>query len=265
MSIGEPSRDYRDATPTNAHHDSRMHAPRFETQSEPVQTQSHEDKPPLFDTFEASKELQTHGLDKRQSEAIMKLLDRTVKEVSARMGKEFITRTSYGGDLQRQWQELEQMRRNILIMEKTEIFTLRNELERAKSELQNQRLVLDRELAKVENGQKLDISFLKSHVTSELLKVSEKLELSTESEISRSEHHFAGEIKKHIAEVKLDAYKSVVALIFAVGTLAMTYIRFFPPKDAPSNQPPQVPVVLPMQQSPTILMENTSQTKKKSI
>eukprot|EP00754_Rhynchopus_humris_P002307 Rhum_TRINITY_DN11277_c0_g1::Rhum_TRINITY_DN11277_c0_g1_i1::g.43663::m.43663 len=206
---------------------------------------------PLFDTYEVCKELKSEGFTEKQSIAVMRLIDRSLKQMHSRISSDFLSRTSYTGDQHRQWAELEQTKRHMLILEKTDIFSLRNELQQIKVDLKGMHTGVEKDISKLEGGQKLDQSLLKAHVTQELGRHMEALDAKLTAELEKNEHHASVEMRKESATMRLDAYKTIVALMFTMTTMLMTYLRFFPPEvvskpDKTTPTPPAAPTPTPI-------------------
>eukprot|EP01059_Diplonema_ambulator_P036836 TRINITY_DN9419_c2_g2_i3.p1 TRINITY_DN9419_c2_g2~~TRINITY_DN9419_c2_g2_i3.p1 ORF type:complete len:245 (+),score=75.91 TRINITY_DN9419_c2_g2_i3:14-748(+) len=215
-------------------------------------------EPPLFDTYEVVVELRKTGVKEEQATAIMKMLDKVIANTVNRVRAEYVPKQTYNGELQRQWSELDQMRRNILVLEKTEMFSLRRDIEKLMRQIETVGSNTEAQLTKVEHGVKLDQSLLKSHVHTELQKTHDTIETRVQTEINKLEHHFSNNVHREIAQAKLDAYRNIVALVIAIATMVMTYLRFFPlsPQPAPVAAIPPAPVQQHVPQQPVINSQN---------
>ncbi|KAJ9457965.1 hypothetical protein DIPPA_31055 [Diplonema papillatum] len=196
---------------------------------------------PVFDTWSVVHELNKSGFTDRQAQAVMHLLDDILRSVVKRMRTECVPRETYSNDLQRQWSELDQMRRNIVVMEKTELYSLRGEINKAKADLDTLAQTRNMDVAKLENGVKLDQSLLKGFINQELAKTTEQFQHRVESELTKVEASFSKELESRISKAKLDAYRNVVGLLLAVATFIITYLRFFPPGSTAPIMPPSPP------------------------
>eukprot|EP01063_Lacrimia_lanifica_P031400 TRINITY_DN5163_c0_g3_i1.p1 TRINITY_DN5163_c0_g3~~TRINITY_DN5163_c0_g3_i1.p1 ORF type:complete len:290 (+),score=110.73 TRINITY_DN5163_c0_g3_i1:74-943(+) len=210
-------------------------------------------KPPLFDTHEVYSELTRSGFTGSQCETVIRVLDRTLRQSVTSLQGEYLPRQTYNQDVMRQWAELDQMRRNILVIEKTEIYSLKADLEKLKADLMSAKTSRERDLAKIENGSKLDNSLLKNQMFNDLHKARESITEDLEGMLEKAEHHQHSELAKEIAKVKLEAYRTIVALSITLLTLVITYLRFFPPWEAANGKaPPAPPAAVPPQHHSTV-------------
>eukprot|EP00755_Sulcionema_specki_P009879 Sspe_Gene.44882::Locus_22087_Transcript_1_1_Confidence_1.000_Length_1249::g.44882::m.44882 len=209
---------------------------------------------PLIDTHKVVMDMKAQGFTLEQSEAVMRTFTIMLENVVRRLEVGYVPRTSFNGEMQRQWSELDQMRRSMLVMEKTEVFSLKTELERAKQHLEYLRQAREADNLKITHSVQLDVSLLKGHVHTELQKTIEHLEHRLTVELKGTDEKMEKKMVAEIAQAKLDAYRTFVALVLTVTTVIITYLRFFPAQSSgSSNQnnspPPQPPSTPPSSSS----------------
>ena len=211
----------------------------------------------MFDTFSAVKDLTRGGFNQNQSETMMRAWDTNLYDLQKRMEYSCVPRDTFTRETQRQWSELDSMRRDILVMEKTHLFNLRREFEKYKMTSEGHTSKWDSELQKLENGNKLDQNLLKSKMQSEVAKAIESFELKLTAEMARIENVFENRVQREVSQAKLDAYRTMVTLAVALTTLVITYLRFFPAAipekpSTPERQESTLPMAALIPQQPAV-------------
>ncbi|XP_024898408.1 coiled-coil domain-containing protein 90B, mitochondrial isoform X4 [Pteropus alecto] len=134
-----------------------------------------------FDTHALVQDLETHGFDKAQAETIVSALS-TLSHVSLdTIYKEMVTQTQQEITVQQLMAHLDSIRKDMVILEKSEFANLRAENEKMKTELEHVKQQLINETSRIRADNKLDINLERSRVTDMFTDQEKKLmEASTE-------------------------------------------------------------------------------------
>ncbi|XP_014387707.1 PREDICTED: coiled-coil domain-containing protein 90B, mitochondrial isoform X5 [Myotis brandtii] len=118
-----------------------------------------------FDTHALVQNLETHGFDKAQAETIVSALT-TLSNVSLdTIYKEMVTQAQQEITVQQLMAHLDSIRKDMVILEKSEFANLRAENEKMKSELEQVKQQLINETGRIRADNKLDINLERSRVT----------------------------------------------------------------------------------------------------
>ncbi|XP_054581252.1 coiled-coil domain-containing protein 90B, mitochondrial isoform X4 [Eptesicus fuscus] len=118
-----------------------------------------------FDTHALVQDLETHGFDKAQAETIVSALT-TLSNVSLdTIYKEMVTQAQQEITVQQLMAHLDSIRKDMVILEKSEFANLRAENEKMKSELEQVKQQLINETSRIRADNKLDINLERSRVT----------------------------------------------------------------------------------------------------
>ncbi|TFK14190.1 Coiled-coil domain-containing protein 90B, mitochondrial [Platysternon megacephalum] len=118
-----------------------------------------------FDTHALVRELEVHGFGKEQAETIVSALT-TLSNVSLdTVYKDMVTQAQQEITLQQIMAHLDSIRKDMVILEKSEFANLRAENEKMKIELDQVKQQLMNETSKIRADNKLDINLERSRVT----------------------------------------------------------------------------------------------------
>uniref|UniRef100_G1NQQ7 Coiled-coil domain containing 90B n=1 Tax=Meleagris gallopavo TaxID=9103 RepID=G1NQQ7_MELGA len=118
-----------------------------------------------FDTHALVRDLETHGFAKEQAETIVSALI-TLSNVSLEtVYKDMVTQAQQEITLQQIMAHLDSIRKDMVILEKSEFANLRAENEKMKIELDQVKQQLMNETSKIQADSKLDINLERSRVT----------------------------------------------------------------------------------------------------
>ncbi|KAM9565292.1 coiled-coil domain-containing protein 90B, mitochondrial isoform 2-T3 [Guaruba guarouba] len=134
-----------------------------------------------FDTHALVQDLEAHGFGKEQAETILRTLV-TLSNVSLdTVYKDMVTQTQQEITLKQIMAHLDSIRKDMVILEKSEFANLRAENEKMKIELDQVKQQLLNETGKIQTDSKLDINLERSRVTDMFTDQERKLmEVTTE-------------------------------------------------------------------------------------
>eukprot|EP00756_Hemistasia_phaeocysticola_P035665 Hpha_TRINITY_DN16599_c1_g1::TRINITY_DN16599_c1_g1_i1::g.135020::m.135020 len=146
---------------------------------------------PHFDTDDAMSGLENTGLSRKQSKAVVRLLNGVVEGSFRRLERGFVSRNSHGAEASRQHAEMEQLRRDLLVLERSEIFFLKTKLEEARAQMDAMRQTRSSDAAQLAATQKLDLNLLQGRVEERL----NNIERLNADRLNKLEHDIQTSIK----------------------------------------------------------------------
>ncbi|XP_071412410.1 coiled-coil domain-containing protein 90B, mitochondrial [Pithys albifrons albifrons] len=193
-----------------------------------------------FDTHALVQDLETHGFGKEQAETIVSALI-TLSNVSLdTIYKDMVTQAQQEITLQQIMAHLDSIRKDMVILEKSEFANLRAENEKMKIELDQVKQQLMNETSKIRTDSKLDINLERSRVTDMFTDQERKLmEATTEfhkkdsstnsiiSEISNKIDTEIASLKTLMESNKLDTIRYLAASVFTCLAIALGFYRFW--------------------------------------
>lgn len=193
-----------------------------------------------FDTHALVQDLETHGFDKAQAETIVSVLT-TLSNVSLdTIYKEMVTQAQQEITVQQLMAHLDSIRKDMVILEKSEFANLRAENEKMKTELEHVKQQLINETSRIRADNKLDINLERSRVTDMFTDQEKKLmEASTEftkkdaktkSTISETSNKIDTEIaslKTLMESNKLETIRYLAASVFTCLAIALGFYRLW--------------------------------------
>ncbi|OXB74175.1 UNVERIFIED_CONTAM: hypothetical protein H355_008825 [Colinus virginianus] len=193
-----------------------------------------------FDTHALVRDLETHGFAKEQAETIVSALI-TLSNVSLEaVYKDMVTQAQQEITLQQIMAHLDSIRKDMVILEKSEFANLRAENEKMKIELDQVKQQLMNETSKIQADSKLDINLERSRVTDMFTDQERKLmEATTEfhkkdsstnsviSEISNKIDTEIASLKTLMESNKLDTIRYLAASVFTCLAIALGFYRFW--------------------------------------
>lgn len=193
-----------------------------------------------FDTHALVLDLETHGFDKAQAETIVSALT-TLSNVSLdTIYKEMVTQAQQEITVQQLMAHLDSIRKDMVILEKSEFANLRAENEKMKSELEQVKQQLINETSRIRADNKLDINLERSRVTDMFTDQEKKLmeatteftkkDTITKSVISETSNKIDSEIaslKTLMESNKLETIRYLAASVFTCLAIALGFYRFW--------------------------------------
>uniref|UniRef100_A0A1D5Q3Y9 Coiled-coil domain containing 90B n=1 Tax=Macaca mulatta TaxID=9544 RepID=A0A1D5Q3Y9_MACMU len=152
----------------------------------PVDITPLEQRKLTFDTHALVQDLETHGFDKTQAETIVSALT-TLSNVSLdTIYKEMVTQAQQEITVQQLMAHLDSIRKDMVILEKSEFANLRAENEKMKIELDQVKQQLMHETSRIRADNKLDINLERSRVT-DMFTDQEKQLMETTTEFTKKD------------------------------------------------------------------------------
>ncbi|XP_033061925.1 coiled-coil domain-containing protein 90B, mitochondrial isoform X2 [Trachypithecus francoisi] len=206
----------------------------------PVDMTPLEQKKLTFDTHALVQDLETHGFDKTQAETIVSALT-TLSNVSLdTIYKEMVTQAQQEITVQQLMAHLDSIRKDMVILEKSEFANLRAENEKMKIELDQVKQQLMHETSRIRADNKLDINLERSRVTDmftdqekQLMETTTeftKKDTQTKSIISETSNKIDAEIaslKTLMESNKLETIRYLAASVFTCLAIALGFYRFW--------------------------------------
>ncbi|XP_028371460.2 coiled-coil domain-containing protein 90B, mitochondrial isoform X2 [Phyllostomus discolor] len=193
-----------------------------------------------FDTHALVRDLETHGFDKAQAKTIVSVLT-TLSNVSLdTIYKEMVTQAQQEITVQQLMAHLDSIRKDMVILEKSEFANLRAENEKMKTELEQVKQQLINETSQIRADNKLDINLERSRVTDMFTDQEKKLmeatteftkkDTQTNSIISETSNKIDTEIaslKTLMESNKLETIRYLAASVFTCLAIALGFYRLW--------------------------------------
>uniref|UniRef100_A0A8C9B8G6 Coiled-coil domain containing 90B n=1 Tax=Phocoena sinus TaxID=42100 RepID=A0A8C9B8G6_PHOSS len=172
-------------------------------------------------------DLETHGFDKAQAETIVSALT-TLSNVSLHtIYKEMVTQVQQEITVQQLMAHLDSIRKDMVVLEKSESANLRAENQKMKIELEQVKQQLINKTSRIRADNKLDINLGRSRVTDMFTDQEKKL---MESYISETGNKIDTEIaclKTLIESNKLETIRYLAASVFTCLAIALGLYRLW--------------------------------------
>ncbi|XP_047608536.1 coiled-coil domain-containing protein 90B, mitochondrial isoform X1 [Phacochoerus africanus] len=193
-----------------------------------------------FDTHALVQNLETHGFDKAQAETIVSVLT-TLSNVSLdTLYKEMVTQAQQEITVQQLMAHLDSIRKDMVILEKSEFANLRAENQKMKIELEQVKQQLMNETSRIRADNKLDINLERSRVIDMFTDQEKKLmEVTTEftkndtktrgiiSETSNKIDIEIASLKTLMESNKLETIRYLAASVFTCLAIALGFYRLW--------------------------------------
>ncbi|XP_062983929.1 coiled-coil domain-containing protein 90B, mitochondrial [Elgaria multicarinata webbii] len=193
-----------------------------------------------FDTHSLVRDLEAHGFVKEQAETIVSALT-TLSTVSLdTIYKDMVTQAQQEITLQQIMAHLDSIRKDMVILEKSEFANLRAENEKMKIELDQVKQQLLNETSQIRAENKLDINLERSRVTDMFTDQDKKLmEATTEfhqkdsgtnsnvTEVSNKIDAEIAALKTLMESNKLGTIRYLAASVFTCLAIALGFYRFW--------------------------------------
>eukprot|EP00794_Sanderia_malayensis_P004047 gene4047-4598_t len=174
-----------------------------------------------FDTHKLVTSLQCRGFSLDQSEAITNSLTKVVGRGAAALSKYMVSRNELAQLEVRMNGTVEALRKDMVILEKSEFLMLKHENETLKSEVTQLSRLLKDELLKLKSGLTLDLSLEKGRTKEESAVHEQKIKDAhnrIETEVAR--------VRMEMEAQKLDLIKYLVGTFFSIVTVLIGWWRF---------------------------------------
>lgn len=206
----------------------------------PVDITPLEQRKLTFDTHELVQDLETHGFDKTQAQTIVSVLSTLSNASLDTIYKEMVTKAQQEITVQQLMAHLDSIRKDMVILEKSEFANLRAENEKMKIELDQVKQQLTNETSRIRADNKLDINLERSRVTDmftdqekQLMEATNefaKKDTQTKSIISETSNKIDTEIaslKTLMESSKLETIRYLAASVFTCLAIALGFYRFW--------------------------------------
>ncbi|XP_068122803.1 coiled-coil domain-containing protein 90B, mitochondrial [Hyperolius riggenbachi] len=193
-----------------------------------------------FDTHALVRDLETHGFDKEQAETIVSALASLTNSCLDTVYRDMVTRAQQEITVQQIMAHLDSIRKDMVILEKSEFATLRAENEKMKIELEHVKQHLSNETNQIRADTKLDINLERSRLTDLFTEQEKKLmEASTEfhkksamtdgtiTEIHKKIDIDIASLKTLMESHKLDTVRYLAASVFTCLAIALGFYRLW--------------------------------------
>ncbi|XP_040820131.1 coiled-coil domain-containing protein 90B, mitochondrial isoform X1 [Ochotona curzoniae] len=206
----------------------------------PVDITPLEQRKLTFDTHALVQDLEAHGFDKAQAETIVSALT-TLSNVSLdTIYKEMVTQAQQEITVQQLMAHLDSIRKDMVILEKSEFANLRAENEKMKIELDQVKQQLIHETSRTRADNKLDINLERSRVT-DMFTDQEKQLMEATTEFSRKDtqtksviSEISNKIDSEIASLKtlmesnkLETIRYLAASVFTCLAISLGFYRIW--------------------------------------
>jgi len=174
-----------------------------------------------FDTHKLVTTLQSHGFSLDQAETITDCLTEILTNGATTMSRHMVSRNELAQLEIRMSATVEALRKDMVILEKSEFLMLKQENENMKAELTNLSKHLRDELLKLRSGLTLDMSLEKGRLREETSLHEQKIKDTNnriETEIAK--------IRMEIEAQKLDMIKYIVGSFLSILTVLIGWWRF---------------------------------------
>ncbi|XP_053312571.1 coiled-coil domain-containing protein 90B, mitochondrial [Spea bombifrons] len=193
-----------------------------------------------FDTHALVRDLETHGFDKGQAETIVSALATLTNTSIDTVYRDMVTRAQQEITVQQIMAHLDSIRKDMVILEKSEFATLRTENEKMKIELEHVKQHLLNETNRIRADTKLDINLERSRLADMFTEQEKKLmETNTEfykknastdniiTEIHKKIDIDIASLKTLMESHKLDTIRYLAASVFTCLAIALGFYRLW--------------------------------------
>lgn len=173
-----------------------------------------------FDTHQFVKSLTQNGFNEQQAEQLCVLVKEITNYVSGDIKKECVTRSGQDLAIQQVMIHIGSLKKDMIILEKSEFSALRNENEKLMISLKTLKEQMNEELIKLQGGFRLDINLEKSRhteVNAELSNKIHKLDSRIDTEISN--------MKAIFEAFKADSIKYLAGTVMSVLVVILGALR----------------------------------------
>ncbi|XP_051882013.1 coiled-coil domain-containing protein 90B, mitochondrial isoform X2 [Pristis pectinata] len=205
-----------------------------------VELFSQEQRRMCFDTHALVLELQNNGFPKEQAEAIVTLLANVTCANMESTYKDLVTKAQQEIMLHQIMAHLDSIRKDMVILEKSEFSSLRMENEKIKIELEHVKQQLMDEVKKIRNDTKLDMNLEKSRIMDSFREQEKQLmtskneftELNSDTDRAITETNKkidtdVASLKTMLESLKLETMRYLAASVFTCLAIALGFYRLW--------------------------------------
>ncbi|XP_069495963.1 coiled-coil domain-containing protein 90B, mitochondrial isoform X2 [Ambystoma mexicanum] len=193
-----------------------------------------------FDTHALVQDLETNGFDKVQAETVVSVLASLTNSSMDTVYRDMVTKAQQEITVQQIMAHLDSIRKDMVILEKSEFSTLRAENEKMKIELEQVKMQLSNEISKIRADTKLDMNLERSRLTDMFTDHEKKVvDTSTEfhkknvgtdaviTEINKKIDIDIASLKTLMESHKLDTVRYLAGSVFACLAIALGFYRLW--------------------------------------
>ncbi|XP_072433799.1 coiled-coil domain-containing protein 90B, mitochondrial isoform X2 [Chiloscyllium punctatum] len=175
-----------------------------------------------FDTHALVLELENNGFQKEQAEAVVTILANLTCANMESTYKDMVTKAQQEIMLQQIMAHLDSIRKDMVILEKSEFSNLRMENEKIKIELEHLKLQLLDEVKKIRNDTKLDMNLEKSRIM-DTNSDTDRAITETNKKIDTD----VASLKTMLESLKLETMRYLAASVFSCLAIALGFYRLW--------------------------------------
>ncbi|XP_043547575.1 coiled-coil domain-containing protein 90B, mitochondrial isoform X2 [Chiloscyllium plagiosum] len=175
-----------------------------------------------FDTHALVLELENNGFQKEQAEAVVTILANLTCANMESTYRDMVTKAQQEIMLQQIMAHLDSIRKDMVILEKSEFSNLRMENEKIKIELEHLKLQLLDEVKKIRNDTKLDMNLEKSRIM-DTNSDTDRAITETNKKIDTD----VASLKTMLESLKLETMRYLAASVFSCLAIALGFYRLW--------------------------------------
>ncbi|XP_048388081.1 coiled-coil domain-containing protein 90B, mitochondrial isoform X2 [Stegostoma tigrinum] len=187
-----------------------------------VEQLSKEQRRLCFDTHALVLELENNGFRKEQAEAVVTILANLTSASMDSTYQDMVTKAQQEIMLQQIMAHLDSIRKDMVILEKSEFSNLRMENEKIKIELEHLKLQLLDEIKKIRSDTKLDMNLEKSRIM-DTNSDTDRAITETNKKIDTD----VASLKTMLESLKLETMRYLAASVFSCLAIALGFYRFW--------------------------------------
>ncbi|XP_062910022.1 coiled-coil domain-containing protein 90B, mitochondrial isoform X1 [Mobula hypostoma] len=201
---------------------------------------SQEQRRMSFDTHALVLELQSNGFSKEQAEAIVTILANITNANMESTYRDLVTKAQQEIMLHQIMAHLDSIRKDMVILEKSEFSSLRMENEKIKIELEHVKQQLMDEVKKIRNDTKLDMNLEKSRIMDSFREQEKQLmtsrneftEMNSDTDRAITETNKkidtdVASLKTMLESLKLETMRYLAASVFTCLAIALGFYRLW--------------------------------------
>ncbi|XP_072899545.1 coiled-coil domain-containing protein 90B, mitochondrial isoform X1 [Hemitrygon akajei] len=201
---------------------------------------SQEQRRLCFDTHALVLELQSNGFSKEQAEAIVTIIANITNANMESTYRDLVTKAKQELMLHQIMAHLDSIRKDMVILEKSEFSSLRMENEKIKIELEHLKQQLMDEVKKIRNDTKLDMNLEKSRIMDSFREQEKQLmtskneftEMNSDTDRAITETNKkidtdVASLKTMLESLKLETMRYLAASVFTCLAIALGFYRLW--------------------------------------
>ncbi|XP_072899546.1 coiled-coil domain-containing protein 90B, mitochondrial isoform X2 [Hemitrygon akajei] len=183
---------------------------------------SQEQRRLCFDTHALVLELQSNGFSKEQAEAIVTIIANITNANMESTYRDLVTKAKQELMLHQIMAHLDSIRKDMVILEKSEFSSLRMENEKIKIELEHLKQQLMDEVKKIRNDTKLDMNLEKSRIMDSNSDTDRAI-----TETNKKIDTDVASLKTMLESLKLETMRYLAASVFTCLAIALGFYRLW--------------------------------------